>query len=323
MVTESITFSSQTTKMKIVFYSPEKNPQPWLDEIANAFADVDVWAWTPACADRQADYAVLWAPPEELIAGQHQLKAVFNIGAGVDRVMNLPNLPSGLPIVRLNDAGMAVQMAEYVCHALSRHTRQFDVYDGHAKNRIWKIERPINRAAYPVGIMGLGSIGARVATAVAAFEYPTFGWSRSVKSIPGIKTYAGSEGLDEFLHRIRVLVCLLPLTEETEGILNKMTLAKLKPDAYLINVARGRHLVENDLIALLDSGHLAGATLDVFCEEPLAEGHPFWTHPKITITPHISAITLRTESVAQIAQKIFALECGDTIEGAVDRVRGY
>ena len=309
--------------MKIVFYSPEKNSQPWLDEIANAFPDGDVWAWTPACAERQADYAVVWVPPAELIASQQKLKAVFNIGAGADRVMNLPNLPSGLPIVRLNDAGMAVQMAEYVCHALSRHTRQFDAYECHAKNRIWKIERPINRAAYPVGIMGLGSIGARVATAVAAFEYPTFGWSRSAKSMTGITTYAGNEGLDEFLRRVRVLVCLLPLTEETEGILNKTTLSKLKPDAYLINVARGRHLVESDLLALLESGHLAGAALDVFCEEPLPQQHAFWTHPKITITPHISAITLRAESVLQIAQKIAALECGETFEGAVDRVRGY
>ena len=323
MVADAITFTQQTSKMKIVFYSPEKNPQPWLDEIANAFPAADVWAWTPACAARQADYAVLWAPPEELIVAQHKLKAVFNIGAGVDRVMNLPNLPSGLPIVRLNDAGMAVQMAEYVCHALSRHSRQFDAYEGHAKNRTWKIERPINRAAYPVGIMGLGSIGARVAKAVAAFEYPTYGWSRSVKSMPGITTYVGSEGLDEFLRRVRVLVCLLPLTEETEGTLNKTTLAKLKPNAYLINVARGRHLVDDDLLELLDSGHIAGATLDVFREEPLPPQHAFWTHPKITITPHISAITLRAESVLQIAKKISALERNEAIDGAVDRARGY
>jgi glyoxylate/hydroxypyruvate reductase len=309
--------------MKILFYSPEKNPQRWLDDIAAAIAGADVWAWSPACADRQADYAVLWAPPAQLFASQRQLKAVFNIGAGVDGVMKLPNLPRGVPIVRLNDAGMAVQMAEYVCHAIFRHTRGFDAYENQAKNGEWKQHRPIERAAFPVGVMGLGEMGARVASAVAAFEYPTFGWSRSLKSIEGVRTFAGSEGLNNFLAQVRVLVCALPLTPATDGILNAATLSKLKPDAYLINVARGKHLVENDLLALLDSDRLVGATLDVFREEPLPAAHAFWAHPKITMTPHISALTLRAESVAQIAQKIAALERGEAIDGVVKIARGY
>jgi glyoxylate/hydroxypyruvate reductase A len=171
--------------------------------------------------------------------------------------------------------------------------------------------------------MGLGDIGARVARAIAAFEYPTFGWSRTAKSLPGITTFAGSAELDDFLQQVRVLVCALPLTAQTEGILNRATLSKLKPDGYLINVARGKHLVENDLLAALDSGHLAGATLDVFQQEPLPAEHPFWAHPKITLTPHISAITLRGESVMQIAQKIAALERGESIDGVVETARGY
>ena len=309
--------------MKLLFYSPEKNPQPWLDELASAIPGAEAWAWSPACADRQADYAVLWAPPAELFASQRQLKAVFNIGAGVDGAMKLPTLPQGVPIVRLNDAGMAVQMAEYVCHAIFRHARGFDAYEVQAKNGEWKQHRPIDRAAFSVGVMGLGEMGARVARAVAAFEYPTFGWSRSLKSLKGITTFVGNAGLDEFLSRARVLVCALPLTRETEGILNLATLSKLKPNGYLINVARGKHLVENDLLALLDSGHLAGATLDVFREEPLPATHAFWAHPKITMTPHISALTLRAESVVQIAQKIVALERGEAVEGVVEIARGY
>ena len=309
--------------MKIIFYSPENNSQPWLDELAFALPGAEVWAWTPACAARQADYAVLWGPPLELFASQHQLKAVFNIGAGVDGVMKLPNLPPGVPIVRLNDAGMGVQMAEYVCHALIRYARGFDAYAVQAKNREWKRQSPIHRGAFPVGVMGLGDIGARVAHAVAAFEYPTCGWSRSVKSLSGITTFAGSGGLDKFLRQVRVLVCALPLTLETEGILNVATLSKLQPNGYLINVARGKHLVENDLLTMLDNGHLAGATLDVFREEPLPISHAFWSHPKITITPHISAITLRGESIVQIAQKILALERGAAIEGVVQTARGY
>ena len=309
--------------MKIVFYSPENNPQPWLDELAKALPQADVWAWEPANASRQADYAVLWAPPPALFSSQKHLKAVFNIGAGVDRLINLPNLPAGVPVVRLNDAGMAVQMAEYVCHALIRHTRRFDIYEAHADACAWKREPAIDRQAFPVGIMGLGDIGARVAQAVASFDYPTLGWSRTRKSLPGIACYGGEAGLEAFLPQVRVLVCVLPLTAETEGILNATTLSKLKPHAYLINVARGRHLLESELLQLLASGHLAGATLDVFGEEPLPPQHPLWQHPGITITPHISAITLLTESVRQIAEKIGALERGEMIDGVVELSRGY
>ena len=324
MVVEIVKFKgANDSSMKIIFYSPDKNIQPWLDEIAAALPRAEIWAWTPQCAARQADYAVLWAPPLELFASQRQFKAVFNIGAGVDRVMTISHLLAGVPIVRLNDAGMAVQMAEYVCHALFRFARGLDGYDAQANNAVWKQHGPIDRAAFPVGVMGLGEIGARVAHAVASFDYPTFGWSRTLKSCPGVTTFAAKEGLDKFLRSARVLVCVLPLTDATEGILNATTLSTLKPNGYLINVARGKHLVDIDLLTMLDSGHLAGATLDVFCEEPLPSGHEFWAHPKITITPHISAITLRAQSVAQIAQKIAALERGDAIDGVVETLRGY
>jgi len=158
---------------------------------------------------------------------------------------------------------------------------------------------------------------------VQAFEFPVLGWSRSAKDVPGVRCYAGAEQLPDFLAETRVLVCLLPLTTETEGLLNRQTLAQLRPGGYLINVARGAHLVEDDLIPLLDEGHLAGATLDVFRQEPLPAGHPFWRHPKVTVTPHTAARTLRDESVAQIATKITRLECGESIAGIVDPVRGY
>ena len=310
-------------KMKIIFYLPAKNLERWLSDIAAALPDADVWLWTPENAERQADYAIVWAPPDELFSSQRQLKAVFNLGAGVDRMLALPNLPKGIPLVRLNDAGMAVQMAEYVCHALIRHTREFDVYAAQKNDHQWKKHRPINREEFPVGVMGLGFIGAHVAEVVSIFGYPTFGWSLSPKSLRGVTTFSGYDRLDDFLHSVRVLVCCLPLTPRTEGIINSATLSKLKPNGYLINVGRGRHLVEEDLLVLLDNGTLAGATLDVVCEEPLPEHHPFWAHPKITLTPHISAVILREESVAQIAKKILALERGEVIDGVVDFDRGY
>ena len=313
--------------MKIVFCAPGKNPQPWLDALAANLPQAEIWSWPDERvhgADApQADYAVVWAPPPELFAAQHRLQAVFNIGAGVDGVMKLANLPRDIPVVRLNDAGMAVQMAEYVCHALIRHAREFDVYAGQAATREWKTRPAIDRTDWPVGVMGLGSIGARVAQSIAGFEYPTFGWSRTPTSLAGITTFAGIGQIDAFLRSVRVLVCLLPLTPETAGILNRQTLSKLKAGGYLINVARGQHLVEPDLLDLLDSGVLAGATLDVAADEPLPAQHAFWRHPKITLTPHISAITLLWESAMQIAQKIQALEQGEAIDGVVGRARSY
>jgi glyoxylate/hydroxypyruvate reductase A len=177
--------------------------------------------------------------------------------------------------------------------------------------------------------MGLGVLGERVAKTVAQFDFPVNGWSRTVKAIDGVRGFAGPAEFDDFLAASRVLVCLLPVTPETQGVLCRDNLLKLnggRPGGYVINVARGAHLVEDDLIPLLDAGRLAGATLDVFDQEPLPAGHPFWRHPKIVVTPHASARTLRDESIAQIAGKIRALEAGvgfDELPGVVDAGRGY
>jgi glyoxylate/hydroxypyruvate reductase A len=214
-------------------------------------------------------------------------------------------------------------MAEFVCHALIRHFRELDCYEDDVRHGAWSYRRPRSRADYPVGIMGLGVLGERVAQAVAHFDFPVRGWSRTPKAVPGVQCFAGHGQFDAFLSATRVLVCLLPLTPETHNILNASTLSRLMPGGFVINVARGAHLVDEDLIALLDSGHLAGAALDVFRTEPLPERHPFWRHPKITVTPHTSARTLREESIAQIAGKILALERGEPIAGVVDPQRGY
>jgi len=171
--------------------------------------------------------------------------------------------------------------------------------------------------------MGLGVLGERVARAVAQFDFPVNGWSRSPKAIAGVQCFAGKGQLPAFLAASRVLVCLLPLTEETRDIVNRSLLSQLQAGAYLINVARGAHVVDEDLLYMLSTGHLAGATLDVFRTEPLPPAHPFWTHPAITLTPHASARTLRSESIAQIAGKIAAMESGGPVAGLVDRQRGY
>ena len=220
--------------------------------------------------------------------------------------------------MRLDDAGMSVQMAEYVCHALIRHFREFDFYEAEARAGRWSYRRPRERKDFAVGVMGLGVLGERVAKAIAQFEFPVNGWSRSAKTIDGLRCFAGEADFDAFLGASRVLVNLLPLTSATRGILNRENLSKLnagQPGGYLINVARGAHLVEADLIPLVDSGQLAGATLDVFEVEPLPADHPFWRHPKITVTPHGEhyARTQREASIAQIAGKIRAMERGGRV----------
>ena len=306
--------------MKITFCCTDTSAEPWLHGLRAALPEATVERWAPGAPP--ADYAVVWAPPQAFLDEQPRLKALFNIGAGVDALLQL-KLPAAAQIVRLDDAGMSVQMAEYVCHAVIRHFREFDGYAADVAQGKWSFRKPRSRTDYPVGVLGLGVLGERVAQALRVFEFPVHGWSRSPKTIPGVACHSGPEQLERFLRECRVLVNLLPLTPETRDILNRQTLSVLKPGGYLINVARGAHLVEADLLELLDSGHLAGALLDVFRTEPLPPSHPFWQHPKIQITPHTSARTLRSESIAQIAGKIAALERGETVAGLVDAARGY
>jgi glyoxylate/hydroxypyruvate reductase len=310
--------------VRIAYCSTHGKAQPWVDAIRLALPEAEVWDWR-AGDGRAADYGIVWSPPQQFVDEQPQLKAIFNLGAGVDALMKLRISP-GVAVVRLDDAGMSVQMAEFVCHAVIRHFRELDVYVKEVAQGQWSFHRPLERAEFPVGVMGLGVLGERVARALLQFEYPVLGWSRSPKAIEGVRAFSGQDGFNDFLAATRILVCLLPLTPQTEGIMNRDTLSRLKPGGYVINVARGAHLVDEDLIALLDSGHLAGATLDVFRQEPLPAVHAFWKHPKITVTPHTSARTLREETIAQIAAKMRALHSGRplaSLAGVVDPQRGY
>ena len=306
--------------MRITFCCTDTAAEPWLQGLRAALPDAEVSLWTSGAP--AADYAVVWAPPQQFFDEQPHLKAVFNIGAGVDALLKL-KLPPHAQIVRLDDAGMSVQMAEYVCHAVIRHFREFDAYEADTRQGKWSFRKPRARADFPVGVMGLGVLGERVARALRTFEFPVNGWSRSPKAAEGVQCFSGIQGFKDFLAASRVLVCLLPLTPDTRDIMNRTTLSQLQAGGYIINVARGAHLVDDDLLALLDNGHLAGATLDVFRTEPLPPGHLFWTHPRITVTPHTSARTLRSESIAQIAGKLIALQRGQAVAGIVDSARGY
>ena len=306
--------------MNITICCTDTKTEPWVAGLSAALPGAIVTVWQPGAP--QADVAVVWAPPQQFLDEQPRLQALFNIGAGVDALLRL-RLPPGVRVVRLDDAGMSVQMAEYVSHAVIRHYRELDAYEADMRDGRWGYRRPRARAEFTVGVMGLGVLGERVARALAHFEFPVVGWSRSPKSVPGVRAFHGAEQFNDFLATSRVLVNLLPLTPDTEDILNRDTLSRLPAGAYVVNVARGAHLVEEDLLELVDAGHLAGATLDVFRTEPLPPGHPFWSHPRIVATPHTSARTLREESIAQIAGKIAALQRGEALAGTVDAARGY
>lgn len=308
------------TPFCISFCCTNTDPEPWLTGLCAALPQADVAVWQPGAA--QADAAVVWMPPQQFFDEQPQLKAIFNIGAGVDALLKL-RLPPQAVVVRLEDAGMAVQMAEYVCQAVIRQFRDLNAYADDLRTGHWTYYPPRQRRDFPVGVMGLGALGARVAQALNTFEFPVNGWSRSPKVLDGVRPFVGAAQFNDFLASSRVLVNLLPLTPETTNILNHDTLSRLQPGGYIINVARGAHLVDEDLLALIHSGHLSGALLDVFRTEPLPAEHPFWREPKITLTPHTSARTLRDDSIAQMVGKIVAIERGESVAGVVVVERGY
>ena len=229
-------------------------PEPWSQGLSAALPDAQVSVWQPGHS--QADYAVVSAPTQAFFDEQPHLKAIFNIGAGVDVLMKL-RLPGDATVIRLDDAGMAVQMAEYVCHMVLRHFRELDGYEAQAQAHQWAQRPSRQRATFAVGIMGLGVLGQRVARALQNFEFPVNGWSRSAKVLDGVNCFNGAEQFNHFLEASKILVNLLPLTVDTQNILNRQTLLRLQPGGYVINVARGAHLVDEDVLALLDSGHLA------------------------------------------------------------------
>ncbi|HXA46079.1 MAG TPA: glyoxylate/hydroxypyruvate reductase A, partial [Burkholderiaceae bacterium] len=268
--------------LRVLFHAPSSNPEAWQQALSRALPDAEFRIWQDG-DDGPADYAVVWKPPVQMLAARVDLKAIFVIGAGVDAILQLGDgLPAGVPIIRLDDVGMGVQMAEYVTHAVLRYFRRFDQFDAQSRAQQWRPLKPVSKTEFTVGILGIGALGQRIADALAHFEFPLRGWSRSQKNLSGIHCFSGSDGLDEFLSGSHVVVCVLPLTPETRHILGRANLAKMPKGSYLINVARGAHVVEADLLKMVQDGHIAAATLDVFEAEPLPAQHPFWLEPRIT-----------------------------------------
>jgi glyoxylate/hydroxypyruvate reductase A len=282
------------------------------------------WTYHPHPSAVQCDYAIVWKPPAELFAQQPKLKAVVNYGAGVDAILAMNVVPKNIPIIRLEDAGMAQQMAQYALYGIIHHQRRMRIYREQQSRGHWQQHEDRGHIPNPtVGVMGLGEMGGHVANKVAEFGYTTIGWSKSAKPMDRLETYAGEAELLPFLSKCDVLICLLPLTPETTGILNAHNLAQLPRGAFLISAGRGGHMVDADILAALDSGQLAGALLDVFHEEPLPATSPYWSHPNVLVTPHVSATTPLQNACEQIVAKIEAMERGQSVSGIVDPARAY
>jgi len=320
-VTPSVPRSLRESPVKILLHPPRTGAGEWRAALAAALPEAAIGVWPDGPCE--PDYVLVWKPPADMFARVRPGKAIFNLGAGVEALLAAPMLPTDVPVIRLEDAGMAEQMGEYVALAVLRAYREADAYAAQQRAQRWQPRPRIAKSAFGVGVLGFGVLGRAVAGALAPFGFPLRGWSRERKRSPGVESFAGRAGLQPFLAASNVLVCVLPSTPETRGLLGGAALDALPRGAHLVNIARGDIVVDEDLIAALDRGHLASATLDVFREEPLPSGHPFWHHPRITLTPHVSAVTLVGESVAQVAGKIRRLERGKPVTGIVDRARGY
>ena len=312
-----------TSAVRILLYRGDGQTGPWAEDFARLLPGVETQVWREGEALPACDYAVLWNPAPSLLPQLSGVKAIFLMGAGADALLKFGDALPHVPLVRLGDAGMAVQMAEYVAYATLRYFRRFDEYEEQARHGLWAPLPVHAKEDFTVGVMGLGKLGLRVVETMRGLGFPVRGWSRTPKDLPGVDCYAGMASLDDFLRGTRVLVSLLPLTAETNNLLDRRRLATLPQGAYLINVARGAQVAEPDLLTLIRSGHIAGATLDVFRNEPLPAPHPFWEEPRITITPHISALTVREEAVRQIIAKIAAFEADSPVADIVDRNLGY
>ena len=308
--------------MALLFYSEDDDATAWRREVLALVPELD-WRTWPATGDaREIDSALVWLPPAGLLAGLPNLKAVFYLAAGIDSALRDATLPE-VPVCRMVDASLTRTMSEFVLFQVLKYHRFIDRFAAAQRRASWRLALPPGPGSRAVGVMGLGRLGSDAAAVLARHGFKVKGWSRSPKTMEGIQTFAGGAGLDAFLADLDILVCLLPLTEETKGILNARTFAMLPRGARLINVARGAHLVEADLVDALDSGRLAHASLDVARTEPLPQAHPFWRHPLIDVTPHAASYTRPESGAVLVAENLGRLRAGRPLLHVVDRVRGY
>jgi len=284
---------------------------------------IEFRVWPETGPVEEIDYVLAWLPEPGDLARYPNLKGIFWLGAGVDYLMKDKTLPRQVPIMRLVDTGMTAGMTEYVLLHVLRYHRRLPELEAQQREGVWrKLPCPLAKDRR-VGIMGLGVLGGDVARRLADLGFDVAGWSGSPKRLAGVTSFHGDDQLAPFLNRTDILVCLLPLTPATTGIINARTLAALPKGAAVINAARGGHVADADLIAALDRGHIAHATLDVFTPEPLPIEHPFWRHPRITVTPHVASLTVSETASRVVIEGLKAMRAGRTPANVVDLQKGY
>ncbi|MCO4892693.1 glyoxylate/hydroxypyruvate reductase A [Cupriavidus sp. WGtm5] len=308
--------------MSILYRSDAARAAAWARYFAEHAPDLDFRVWPDAGDLAEVEYLIAWQAPAELIARLPRLKVFFSSGAGVDHV-DFSALPEHVPIVRMVEPGIINGMVEYVSLAVLALHRDFFDYVAAKAARIWDPLEVPPASARTIGVMGMGALGCAVLERLASYGFNLRGWNRSVREVEGVESFAGPDQLQPFLAGCDILICLLPLTPATRGILNRELFSLLPAGAALINVGRGPHLVDADLLEALDSGRLSRAILDVAEPEPLPAEHPFWTHPRVFLTPHVASMTQPESAAPILLENVRRHQRGEPLADVIDRLRGY
>jgi len=307
----------------IAYISRDTDGRAWNELLVEALGPIDFRTLRAGLGNTDdIEIALAWKPKPGLLASFRNLRMIVSLGMGVDHLLADDRLPD-VAITRIMDEGLVGQMSEYAIYWALWHHRDIEKYAASQRAKTWKPEEFVDSIHRRIGVMGLGTIGQDAAKKLALLGFPTRGWSRTAKTVPGVETFHGREALPKFLGQANILVNVLPLTRETHGIMDKRLFAALPKGAFVINMGRGGHVVDEDLLAALDSGHLAGAALDVFNTEPLPADHPYWTHPKVHITPHMAGYTNPRTASPGVIENIKRLRAGQPLINTVDAKTGY
>jgi len=307
----------------LVIISKKNNQEEWLKALQKLSPELKAQIYPDDELRDQITIALVWQPPLGVFKLYPNLKVISSMGAGVDHILRDPDLPKDVIVTRIVDKKLTEDMTDYLLTAVMNHNRNFSEYSILKNEGNWQPKPYTSKSEIKIGIMGLGVLGKAAVNTFKNQGFNVHGWCRSEKELPGIKVFSGMNSFGEFLNSSSVLICLLPLTSKTYNILNKETFGQLPQGAYIINVARGEHLVVEDLIQALDSGRLSGACLDVFREEPLPKKHPFWSHPKVLITPHIASITNIEHVAPQIIDNYLRLKDDKPLLNTISISAGY
>ncbi|MBS0547355.1 MAG: glyoxylate/hydroxypyruvate reductase A [Proteobacteria bacterium] len=307
----------------IAYISRDTDGVAWRKVLEAGLGPIDFRTLDTIGDKKDVEVALAWKPAPGLLATFPNLKMIVSLGMGVDHLLADDKLPTQIPITRIMDDGLVGQMSEYAIYWALRHHREIDTYAASQRAKAWKPEDFVDTIHRRIGVMGLGSIGQDTATKFAALGFPTAGWSRTAKTVANVETFHGADGFAKFLARTDILVDVLPLTRDTRGIMDAKAFATLPKGAYFINMARGGHVVDEALLAALESGHISGAALDVFNVEPLPADHPYWTHPKVHVTPHIAGATNPRTASPGVVDNIKRLRAGQPLIHRVDPKTGY